>query len=133
MKSHLAKIHIARQQLGMDDDTYRAMLQSVAGVRSSKDLDKAGYDRVMKHLIKCGFQPKPSPKHGKRPDPKKGSRPLIDKIEAQLADAGRPWAYAHAMAKRMYKVEKLEWCTEEQLRGIVTALAKDARRHGRDE
>lgn len=35
---NLAKIHIAKAQLGMDDDTYRALLARVAGVRSAKDL-----------------------------------------------------------------------------------------------
>ncbi|MCO2667365.1 regulatory protein GemA, partial [Pseudomonas aeruginosa] len=34
---NLAKIHIAKAQLGMDDDTYRALLARVAGVRSAKD------------------------------------------------------------------------------------------------
>jgi len=36
--ANLAKIHIAKKQLGMDDATYRAMLQSHGGVTSSKDL-----------------------------------------------------------------------------------------------
>ena len=33
----LAKIHIAKKELAMADDTYRAMLQNIAGVSSSKD------------------------------------------------------------------------------------------------
>ena len=46
-RANLAKIHIARKQLGMDEDTYRAMLQSVGGVQSSKDLDDAGATKVL--------------------------------------------------------------------------------------
>ena len=34
----LAKIHIAKKQLGLDDDSYRAMLQMVAGVNSAAHL-----------------------------------------------------------------------------------------------
>ncbi|MBO1856821.1 regulatory protein GemA [Burkholderia cenocepacia] len=56
-KSTLAKIHIAKQQLGMDDDTYRAMLRSVGGVQSSKELTPAGASRVLKHLEQSGFKP----------------------------------------------------------------------------
>ena len=37
-KAQLAKVHIAKQQLGMDDDSYRALLARVAGVKSAKDL-----------------------------------------------------------------------------------------------
>ncbi len=34
----LAKIHIAKKQLGMDDVVYRDMLMNVAGVSSAADL-----------------------------------------------------------------------------------------------
>ena len=61
--SGLAQIHIAKAQLGMDDDTYRAMLWGVARVRSSKELDHAGRAKVLAHLVACGFKARP-PKAG---------------------------------------------------------------------
>ncbi len=39
-KAIIGKIHIAKQQLGMDDDIYRGLLARVAGVRSSKELNE---------------------------------------------------------------------------------------------
>src|SRR5436190_2088110 len=42
-----AAIHVGKKQLVLDDDTYRAMLHSVAGVTSSTQLDEAGADRVL--------------------------------------------------------------------------------------
>lgn len=54
--NELAKIHIAKAQLGLDDDTYRAMLWSVARVRSAKDLDAGGREAVLRHLRGCGWQ-----------------------------------------------------------------------------
>ena len=42
----LAQIHIARQQLGMDDETYRSVLWTVARVRSAADLDWSGRKRA---------------------------------------------------------------------------------------
>lgn len=36
-RSLMAKLHIARKDLGLDDDTYRAMLQNLTGKRSSAD------------------------------------------------------------------------------------------------
>ena len=53
-RSQLAKIHIAKKQLGMDDEEYRAMLHSVARVTSAADLDLHGRERVIAHLKRCG-------------------------------------------------------------------------------
>ena len=35
----LAAIHMGKAHLGMDDDTYRDMLEQIGGCRSAKDLD----------------------------------------------------------------------------------------------
>jgi phage gp16-like protein len=53
----LALIHLAKGQLGLDEDTYRAMLRGVAGVDSAGDLDAAGRARVLEHLRGRGFRP----------------------------------------------------------------------------
>lgn len=50
----LAAIHATVKQLGMDDDTYRDMLWTVARVRSAKDLDFVGRKRVLEHLSAIG-------------------------------------------------------------------------------
>lgn len=126
----LAKIHIAKKELGLDDDTYRAMLHNVAGVTSSKDLDAAGAARVIDHLKRCGWQPKAS-QAGKKPNAARGRRALVGKVEALLADAKRPWRYADAMAQRMFGVDKVDWLDAEQLVKLVAALSYDAKRHGR--
>lgn len=125
----LAKIHIAKKQLGLDDDTYRAMLQQHGGVTSSKDLTPLGAAKVLQHLERSGFKPKASP--DKRPKPAAGRAALVGKIEAQLASAGRPWAYVHGMAKKMFQVEKVDWLNEEQLGKLVAALAYDAKRRAK--
>jgi phage gp16-like protein len=53
----LALIHLAKQQLGLDDDTYRALLENVAGVRSARELDGAGRAAVLARLRVHGFRP----------------------------------------------------------------------------
>ncbi len=50
-----ALLHIAKAQIGISDDDYRAMLQAEAGVMSSNDLDNRGLNRVLKRLAKLGF------------------------------------------------------------------------------
>lgn len=129
----LAKIHIAKQQLGLDDETYRALLARVAGVRSAKELNPRQVGAVLREFERLGFQPKPSTKRTSRakPNPAAERKALVGKIEAQLAEAGRAWAYADAMALRMFNVAQVEWCNPDQLRRLVAALAYDAKRHGR--
>lgn len=130
----LGKIHIGKKQLGMDDDTYRAMLLTIGGVKSSKDLTPEGLNKVISHLEKAGVKFTTAKKHGKKPHnlPSTAERaPKLAKIEALLAEAGRPWEYAIAMAKKMYNKDRLEFCGHEQLSGIIAALSVDAKRHGR--
>ncbi len=62
-------------------------------------------------------------------DPDKGK--MLKKIEAMLAEAKRPWAYAHSMAKKMAGVDRVQWCPPKQMHDIVSALMYDAVRHGR--
>jgi len=51
-----AVIHVAKQQLGIVDEDYRAVLQRAAGVSSSRDLDETGFDKVMAELERLGFR-----------------------------------------------------------------------------
>lgn len=130
--SSLAKIHIAKAQLGLDEDTYRALLARVAGVRSAKELSPRQIGAVLAEFQRLGWTPKPAKKAGRgTPKPAAERKALVGKIEAQLAEAGRPWAYADGMALKMFKVERVEWCDTDQLRRLVAALTYDARRHGR--
>lgn len=133
----LAKIHIAKKQLAMGDAAYREMLVNVAGVESAGDLDAAGRMAVLSHMRRIGFKSngKGRPHFPGRPkasffrDADIG--PMLRKVEAMLAEARRPWSYAHAMAKRMGGVDRIEWCSPKSLHGIVVALIQDAKKHGR--
>lgn len=125
------KIQIARRQLQLDDEGYRAMLKRTVGVESSKDLTPAQIGRVLAELERLGFKPKASSKGRAKPNPEVARKKLVGKIEAQLAEAGRPWAYADAMAQRMFQIERVEWCDPDQLKRLVAALAYNAKRNGR--
>jgi len=147
-KGLLAKIHIAKAQLGLDDDAYRAVL-AAHGVESAKDLDTKGLEAVLTHMEKLGWEAKVArtrkrDKHAAPANLARGGRKgaakpydrsaLMTKIEALLADKGReqgkhvPWDYAAAILLRMYKVDRLEWATAEQLKGVMVALLKGGKR-----
>ena len=128
-QSELAKIHIAKKELGLDDDTYRAMLQHIGGVSSSKDLNALGRAKVLEHLKASGFKVKGTQKDKPNTLGSNSDRSAqIGKIEALLADAKRPWQYAIVMAQHMYSKDRLEFCDRNELAGIITALVKDQRR-----
>ena len=125
------KIQIARRQLGLDDETYREILKRTVGAESSKDLTPRQVGRVLAELERLGFQPTPTTRGRAKPKAADERAPLVGKIEAFLAEAERPWSYADAMALRMFKVDRVEWCDTDQLRHLVAALSYDAQRHGR--
>lgn len=54
----IALVHIAANQLGLDDETRRDILEAHAGVRSTKALDYQGFREVMKHFEVSGFKAK---------------------------------------------------------------------------
>ena len=134
-RRELAQIHIAKKQLGLDDETYRAMLWTVGRVRSSADLDYAGRRAVLDHLTARGF--KASAAKRERPkDPlwacvnkaAPDRQPMLRKIAMQLKAAGRGKSYGDAVARKMFSIERLEFCGSDQLHRIIGALNYDARR-----
>ena len=129
-KTDLAKIHLAKKELGMDDDTYRAMLNNVAGVTSVKDLNAKGRMDVLNHMRNCGMKFKKS-KAGGYPGKPHNMNEQRRKIEALLADMKLEWAYADALAKRMFKVDRVAWVkNSEHLKAIITALSNEqTKRH----
>jgi hypothetical protein len=52
----LAAIHVARKQLGLDDDTARDLYQRVTGKRSLRDCSTADHERIVEELRRHGFR-----------------------------------------------------------------------------
>ena len=110
---------MGKKQLGLDDDTYRDMLEQVTGKRSAKDMSDDDLVKVIQHLDQLGFSKR---EFGNKPKVKLSKDALIGKIEAHLAENKLHWNYAKGIAKQMFQKEALEFCTENQLWRIVAAL-----------
>jgi phage gp16-like protein len=149
-KSLLAKVHIAKAQLQLTEESYRAILAR-HGVESSRDLEVKGLEKLLTHMEQLGWvartaRTRKGDKHGAPANLGRGygkgnAKPydrslLLTKIEALLSEKGTdqgkhvPWDYAAAILKRMYKVDRLEWATAEQLRGVMVAIMKGGKRTG---
>lgn len=122
---YLAPIHCARRDLGMDDASYRALLQRIAGVRSARDLSPSAAQRVLDEFRRLGWVGRRQAAAGKPGN--FGSLPRrIRKIEAQLADLGLPWAYADGIVRQMYQVERIAWARRpDQLDAVIAALHRE--------
>ena len=51
----LAVIHIVKRELELSDEEYRNILQMAAGVNSAKELDEAGFRRLMQFFARSGY------------------------------------------------------------------------------
>ena len=123
--SLMAKLHIAKKDLGLDEDTYRAMLQNLTGKRSAADCSDRQLIMLVAALRKRGWKDS-RPKGPKvRPEFEK----LLGKINALRLDTKKSWAYVESIAKKMYGVG-ISWLDGEQLTGVVTALVKHQRAQG---
>lgn len=131
MANKLAAIHIGKKALGMDDDSYRYLLNDMFGKTSAKDLTDKEKGELLDRFQKLGFKPKGKKSHPGKPH-NFGTMPeMITKIEAQLADMQLPWAYAEQIAKQQTGIEKLAWVRDEKsLRAVISALSVEQEKRG---
>ncbi|MEA1988067.1 MAG: regulatory protein GemA [Pseudomonadota bacterium] len=134
-QSNLAKIHIAKKDLGMADDAYRAMLLDVAKVDSASKLDFHGQYAVLQRLKELGWKPK-SRKIGPKAR-KPGTKSQGDKIRAlwiEMADIGiikngsedALRTYIKRMSKG--KFEAPQFCDQDMASRIIESLKQWKRR-----
>jgi len=128
----LARIHLAKKELGLDDDAYRTLLQGLVKKTSAADLTARERWHVLKALERLGSKSAQAKRFPGRPAiVPLDKAALIGKIEAFLAEARRPWSYVNAIAWRMFKRNLVQDCDADELRRIVAALNYDAKRHDR--
>jgi len=51
-RKKLAVIHITLKELGLAEQEYRDILEKVTGVRSSRELDEAGFRKLMRYFAR---------------------------------------------------------------------------------
>lgn len=57
MSAALATIHIAKKQLGLDDDTYRAVALRITGKSSAREMSEGERGRLLEEFRRQGFNP----------------------------------------------------------------------------
>lgn len=139
-KADLAAIHIAKAELGWDDDYYRDILWAVCRVRSSALLDHANRKRFLAHLRACGWSG--GSKRGRGADrpataPRKaltGPQRKMWSLWQQLFEAkvveDRRMPALLAFAERQTGVARLEWLNPAQEDLVIQSLKAWLKRTG---
>ncbi|MBN3006353.1 regulatory protein GemA [Chromobacterium alkanivorans] len=117
-------IHVAKRDLALDDDSYRAILQRIGKQASSSKLTIPQLSQVLEYMKQAGF--KVRSKAGGRPLAKDCQSKMIRGIWLELAgmEVVRN-ASEEALAtfvKRMAKVDTLQWLSTEQASLVIEHL-----------
>lgn len=128
----LKAVHASKRQLALDDEVYRDLLERMTGKRSARDLDDAQLRRVLSEMRRLGaVQPtQPHPKGRSKPAHYPGTPHNVDSLPAQievvealLTEMRLSWGYADAIAKRMFRVDRVAWLKDpKEVVAILAAL-----------
>ena len=133
-------IHVAKRDLSMDDDTYRAILLRIGKKASSADLTIPELEKVLEHLKRSGFKVRSKSKSAPKPEQAKPSRPLAQDLESKKIRA--LWLFLHelgavknpseealaAYVNRITGVDALQWISGEQAERLIETMKKWAMR-----
>ena len=118
----IASVKIAQKDLGLDDTTYRSLLQGVTGMDSAARCTVPQLKAMLAELRAKGWTPRP------RNVPQE-LRPLHAKITALCASLERPLSYADAIIRRQTRnTASLRTASRSQLTACVAALVRQQER-----
>ena len=140
----LAKVHLAKKDLRLDDDTYRDILERETGRRSSAECSVQELEHLVAHFRRQGFVPK-TVAGGRQGAPRPAGQRRADHPVAKKARA--MWISLHqlgvvenaseqaleAFAKRQLGVERMQWMDQGLSSKLIDALKDWAKREGWDQ
>lgn len=131
-KAIIAKIHIAKSDLGLDNETYMQMLQSLTHKSSCSMMTDGELVVVYNAMKKRGFVPKATQfKRQNRPAPTANKALYLAKITALLMQYQLPQSYADRMAQRAFGVDFAHWLDVTQLKKLIQMLEVYVRRQNK--
>jgi len=134
-RRQLAKIHIAKKQLALAEDTYRALLERLFGVTTAKDLTDRQHQHLLGEFRRLGWKAKPpqsaTAKAASLREPQLRKIRLLWSrlLEVGAARSTHPDALNH-FARRLTGIERLEWLSVRQASTVIEALKAWCDRQG---
>lgn len=127
-------IHVAKRELALDDDSYRAILQRIGKQVSAADLTVPELNQVLEYLKRNGFKVRSKARQAAQ------SRPLAQ--DEQHKKIRALWLFLHqigvvknpaesalaAYVKRITGRDAMQWLAGDQLEQVIESLKKWAMR-----
>jgi phage gp16-like protein len=133
----LAKVHLAKKQLGLAEDDYRDIVGLYCPTRSAGDATIAQLEKLVGHFEQRGFTAKAKAVPGRKapaadfPTAKK-ARALWISLHQLGAVRNPSEAALEAFAKRQLATEYWRWSDQSMSYRLIEALKAMAKRHGWD-
>lgn len=128
-RAMIAKINIARQQLGMVEDDYRQGLLETTGKISLKDCSDPQLERVLGWMKSKGFQALPSKGSAGHPMARKARALWISLYHLGVVHNSSEQAL-ESFAKRQIGCDKLVWARQSDAYRLIEALKAMGARAG---
>jgi phage gp16-like protein len=128
-RAMIAKIQIARQQLGMVEDDYRQIVFEQTGKTSLKDASEPQLARVLDVMKAKGFKPLPGKKAASHPMAMKARALWISLYHLNAVHNPAEEAL-EAFAKRQLGCDRLQWAKQSDAFRLIEALKNMASRNG---
>ena len=129
----LAKVHIAKKELGLADDNYRAIMRRVTGKASSGACSDIELHQLLAEFKRLGWKPK---MNGAASAAGKSGKPHVRKVYALWGELHRAGALRdgsrralQAFVQRQTGVSSPEWLTSPQANQVTEGLKAMLARH----
>ncbi|MFN3749357.1 MAG: gp16 family protein, partial [Sphingorhabdus sp.] len=132
-RAMIGKVHVAKKELGLDDDSYIAVIARVThGKMSSADCSDAELVAVIEEFRKLGWQAKPknpAPRHADHATARKARALWISLAQLGAIENGSEKAL-EAFATRQTGVDRMQWTDQALMYKLIEALNAIAMRNG---
>ncbi len=134
-RADLAKIHIAKKELGLDDDAYRDVLWSLFEKDSAKYLTDRQAADLISHFKSLGWKPKYKDGRRRPPAESRQSRKIwalwMELHRRGIVKSSTPAALG-AFVKRITGIHSMQWLTPAQANQVIEALKAWQKRTEKD-
>ncbi len=119
-RARIAKVHVAKKQLAMEDDSYRALLVRMTGKRSSAECSDAQLDAILGEFKRLGFT-------GEKPKTPRSDKAYVRMIYGIWKDL-KPFLNDHSVralqsfVKRQTDVDAPEFLSPEEANDVIEGL-----------
>ena len=123
-RSLLAKVHIAKKDLNVDEALYRMILREEYGVESAKDLNNRELGQLVARFEEKGWEARTT-KNGPRTTAHDQCEALRERIGQELLQSKLTPERYRGLVKKICRVEDVKWCRNvDRLKKLVAVIRR---------